>query len=88
MVVGRTNRRDVAPSGGRTKQIIKATHCSGDHIRSIVTTNSKESGRLLTCNMNTDQDTTVVQCTAVSQPDGLWHQAKYLLDGGQPNIYR
>ena len=64
LVVGRTNRRDVAPSGGRTKQTIKAT------------TINKESGWFLTCNLNTEQDNTIAlftallyYCTAVWQSD-------------------
>lgn len=67
LVVGRANRRDLAPGGGRTKQIIKATAVSREHIRSIGWLHiNKESGRSLTCSLITEQ---LSYCIAVQPSD-------------------
>ena len=73
-------------------RLLRPVQCSGDHIRSIGTTSNKESGRFLTCYLNTEQDTTIVidQCTAVQSHT----QADFAIKvhggggGGQPNISR
>ena len=76
---GRTNRGDLAPGGGRTRQIIKAC---GEHIRSIGTTINNQSGRLLTFNLNTELDaTTIIQFTAVSHLNCV-----IKVNGGRPTI--
>ena len=82
LVVGRTNRSDLAPVGGRTEKIIKATAVSGEHIRSIGTTINNQSGRLLTFNLNTELDaTTIIQFTAVSHLNCV-----IKVNGGRPSI--
>ena len=76
---GQTNRRDLAPGGGRTRQIIKAC---GEHIRSIGTIINNQSGRLLTFNLNTELDaTTIIQFTAVSHLNCV-----IKVNGGRPTI--
>ena len=89
LVVGRTNRRDVAPGGGKTRQIIKARPVQGRGERGDHQVSPRSLPGFPPVIWIQSRMPLLYQCTAaVWHPDSRADLLFYQRNAGQPNIPR